>query len=353
MTEFKRIPILPVARLSGLELRREDYVEVEAKCPYCNDYKYRMYLNTETDTFFCHNCSKRGNSLILYANMCLGNDDYREAYRVLTQDSHLDISLLGSFRQKSREPEREPRPLADRHDVYYDMLSMLTLSKHHWNSLVDRGLDAEAITALKYRTVPHGGAADAVAQALSRKHDLLGIPGFYTGTDGRWHMMERTGLLIPQCTVDGYIQGYQIRLDNPEKAGRKFRLFSSRYKLNGTRSYPYFHVTGNTSQTEAFLTEGPMKADIANFFTRGEYLFVGQAGVNNQSGLAELMRSLGVTCVHIAYDMDRQRNPGIQADVEKAKSVLSGAGIRCSVSRWDEKFNGIDDYLHSKHQQAA
>ena len=44
--------------------------EVQARCPYCGDYRYRMYLSHRMDnaTFWCHNCGTTGNAVTLYAD---------------------------------------------------------------------------------------------------------------------------------------------------------------------------------------------------------------------------------------------------------------------------------------------
>ena len=340
---YKPIPILPVARACNLTLRHENHTEVEARCPFCGDRRYRLYLNTELNTFFCHNCEARGNSITLYANLYLGNDDYKAAYRVLSQDKIITFPSA-HIPSPNRTPEPPIKPLAARHDAYFDFLSMLSLTPMHWNNLTGRGLSAEAITALLYKSVPYGREAQCVVAALATKHDLNGIPGFYTKDDDSWHMMERRGLFIPLCDKAGYIQGLQIRLDNV--ADRKFRLFSSRHEANGSRAYPYFHVTGNTALREAFLLEGAMKSDIVNYFTEGKHLFIAQAGAGNQKGLIDLLKSMSINRVYLAYDMDRLRNPHVKKHADSMMDKLTQAGITFRSCVWDAAFNGMDDYAH-------
>ena len=102
-----------------------------------------------------------------------------------------------------------------RHDVYYDMLSHLTLSPKHHNDLLSRGLSEERISQNMYRSLPSGTSARRLlAGMLSDFHDLEGIPGFYVDKDGFWNISGHSGLLVPYCTMDGYIQGLQVRLDD-------------------------------------------------------------------------------------------------------------------------------------------
>ena len=50
----------------------------------------------------------------------------------------------------------------------------------------------------------------------------------------------------------------KIRLDDGDDPCRKYRWLSSRDLPNGTRSYSWVHVTGDTTKKRAFITEGPL-----------------------------------------------------------------------------------------------
>lgn len=95
-------------------------------------------------------------------------------------------------------------------------------------------------------------------------HDLLGLPGFRTYY-GEWTLSGPNGFLIPVRDKNGLIQGLKIRLDQEEQPERKYRWLSSRNMPGGTRSYSWVHITGDTSSKRAFLTEGPLKGDVASF----------------------------------------------------------------------------------------
>ena len=62
---------------------------------------------------------------------------------------------------------------------------------------------------------------------------------------------------------------------------------------NGTRSYSWIHVTGDTTRKRAYLTEGPLKGDVASFLAH-DALFVCTGGVNSLNGLTDTLRSLNV-----------------------------------------------------------
>ncbi len=185
--------------------------------------------------------------------------------------------------------------------------------------------------------------AGAAAAALD-SHELHGLPGFYT-KDGTWTLAGANGFLIPVRNKDGLIQGMKIRLD--DDAARKYRWLSSRPNRmeNGARSYSWIHVTGDTTQKRAYLTEGPLKGDIASYFAN-DALFVCLGGVNAHKGLRETLLSLGVTEVMEAMDMDQFTNPQVrQAIGTLRREVQSIQGIRYYQCTWNPRFKGVDDYL--------
>ncbi len=49
---FQNIPILRAAGSCGIQYDQNTVgAEVRAQCPFCNDSKKRLYLNTEMDVF--------------------------------------------------------------------------------------------------------------------------------------------------------------------------------------------------------------------------------------------------------------------------------------------------------------
>ena len=236
---YQEFPILNVARRCGLVLndRTLEWEEVEASCPFCGDHgpgKHHLFLNTTRNIFRCVLCGEKGNSVSLYAKM--EGVSNRQAFRALSEDS-----VLYRFPQQplsQKPPEPEPKPLAMRHDVYYDMLSHLTLSPKHHNDLLSRGLSEERISQNMYRSLPSGTSARRLlAGMLSDFHDLEGIPGFYVDKDGFWNISGHSGLLVPYCTMDGYIQGLQVRLDDEKNPERKYRWLAAPTESDAPRGF--------------------------------------------------------------------------------------------------------------------
>ena len=366
---YQKIPIVDTARRCGLVLdsRTLGRREVEASCPFCGDRgpgKHHLYLRTDTDQYHCVLCGAKGNSVTLYAR----------THNLSNKEAFLELTAGGKVYPFPQQPtpqiqEKQPRPLSERHEVYTDMLSLLSLSDAHRTNLLERGLSDERIERNMYRTMPKTEQARRLLASLLRRcgHDLDGIPGFRTYY-GDWTISGPDGFLIPVRNKEGLIQGLKIRKDNedshisrlPQGGERngdqsiyhggsrgKYRWFSSRDMTHGTRSYSWIHVTGNIHSTRAFLTEGPLKGDVASFLS-DDSLFVCLGGVGAIGNLSEVLTDLGVTEVVEAMDMDMMTNPQVRQSVFNVRAVVQKLpGIKYRKYTWNPVYKGIDDYYKS------
>ena len=214
---YEKIPIVDTARRCGLvldpsTLRRQ---EVEASCPFCGDHgkgKYHLSLNVDTDQYRCNLCGASGNSVSLYSRL----------HGLTNKEAYMELSRGGNVYPMPQQPssqntEPQPKPLAQRHEVYTDMLSLLTLSAGHRENLRERGLSDDRIDQNQYRSMPQTPEGRKLLASLLRGtgHDLQGIPGFRTSY-GEWTLSGPNGFLIPVRDKDGLIQGMKIRLDEGE-----------------------------------------------------------------------------------------------------------------------------------------
>ena len=188
---------------------------------------------------------------------------------------------------------------------------------------------------------------------LAGFYPLDGIPGFFE-LDGRWTLAGRGGLLIPCRDRDGHIQGLQIRLDDADRAERKYRWLSSRGLKRGTRSHSWIHVTGDIHAAAVYLTEGPLKGDVSSYLDH-DALFLCFAGVKALSGLqAALMGLERVNEAVIALDMDKLTNWRVRQSVERIRETLrSIPSIRIRTMDWNLSFNGVDDYYRARRDATA
>ena len=348
---YQKLPILDAARRCGLvlDLRTLHRDEVEASCPFCGDHgvgKYHLSLNTVTDQYRCNLCNASGNSVTLYAR--LHGVTNQEAYRELSHGGN--VYPLPQQPASQNTTSREPCSLRERHEAYSEMLSYLTLSDRHRDNLLERGLSEERIERNGYRSMPTTPEARRLlAKLVGLDYRLPGLPGFYT-RDGQWTLAGPNGFLIPVRDPDGLIQGLKIRLDTEDAPNRKYRWLSSRdtHLENGTRSYSWIHVTGNRENKRAFLTEGPLKGDVASFLA-DDALFVCTGGVNAIHGLKQTLQALNVTEVVEAMDMDQMTNPHVRQAIQAMRrEVQSIPGLRYSKYTWNPAYKGVDDYLLSR-----
>lgn len=118
---YEKIPIVDTARRCGLvldpsTLRRR---EVEASCPFCGDHgkgKYHLSLNVDTDQYRCNLCGASGNSVSLYARL----------HGLTNKEAYMELSRGGNVYPMPQQPgsqntEPQPKPLAQRHEVYTDI----------------------------------------------------------------------------------------------------------------------------------------------------------------------------------------------------------------------------------------
>ena len=157
-------------------------------------------------------------------------------------------------------------------------------------------------------------------------------------------------IAVPVRDKDGLIQGLKIRLDDADEPNRKYRWLSSRGRTmqNGTRSYSWIHITGDRTRKRAFLTEGPLKGDVASYLAK-DALFICTGGVNAIKGLRETILDLGVTEIVEAMDMDQMTNPQVrQAILTMRKEVQTIPGLRYSKYTWNPDYKGVDDYFLSR-----
>ena len=347
--DYKKIPIVDTAHRCGLVLNTRTLTrgEVEASCPFCGDHgagKYHLFLNTSTDQYHCVLCGAQGNSVTLYARVMGLNN--REAFQELEEGDNV---YPMPKQPDSQYTEAAPRKLSERSEVYTTMLDLLTLSDRHRENLIGRGLSEERIERNQYRSMPETEKGRRLLADLLRSCgcDLSGIPGFRTRY-GEWALAGPSGFLIPVRNKEGLIQGLKIRLDDEADPGRKYRWLSSRDMPNGTRSYSWIHVTGNTANKRAYLTEGPLKGDVASFLAN-DALFVCIGGVNAIHGLKETVLDLGVTELVEAMDMDQTTNPHVRnAILSIRKEVGHLPNIKYSKYVWSPAYKGVDDYYHAR-----
>ena len=342
-----------VAEKCGIQFyhSNRNNVEFKALCPFCGDRKYHLGLNRKLDRFHCFRCKEKGNSVSLYAK--LNGISNKEAYNILSRHREIFEQKVVYYHEETEVPIS---PIEDRHNVYYDFLSLLRLNRAHRENLESRGLAFSHIHQFMYRSIPTDNVfRREVLETLASRYNLVGIPGFYIDERGdvQMYLNKHGGIFIPVCNHEGYIQGLQMRLDvPPESDEKKFKWFSSKHYPNGTGAKPWIHIVGDTNAKEACLTEGAMKADITSVLSNGQ-LFIAVPGVNAIAYLPEVIHNLGITKIYEAMDMDKRSKPEVKKAMISLRNALDNTGVKSVSCTWNPMYKGLDDYYLAKTMRMA
>lgn len=209
-----------------------------------------MSLNSQTNKYCCSRCGVGGYSIGLYAKV--KGIDNKKAYKELLEKE--------CFSQNKAPIEISPiNLLADveiRDAIYRDFLSMLKLEPQHRRYLQNIGLLDSSIDNQLYRTVPKNYIKRRlIGNALSKKYNLCGTPGFFQEEDFKWCFSRMDGFFVPIFDQNGYIQGLSIHLDKPFNNNSDI-WFSSNNKINGTTAKSWImknNITANS--TSVILTD--------------------------------------------------------------------------------------------------
>ena len=394
-TKFS-IEIEQIVDFLGLQRKqgnRQGASSYQVKCPFCQDQKYHMNINVEKNAYSCTHCGQAGGALDLYGRIAHntplipgkrragGNGDvlYAKLYQDLYGDRSAEVR-----KRPIMEPQYETAILRSSdeqvHNAYHLLLSFppFQLSVEHRQNLMKRGLNEEVIRRNEYRSIPQDFswisqypreyrefleqdmetklrnypqlshettekliAGYIVGQVLQSQCSLEGVPGFYE-LDGHWMVRVEEGMMIPTRNRVGEIVGLQVRKD---KGAVRYKTLSSKDLPKGvteriSRVHFPLHQTPVTAQSVVFLTEGPLKADVASHLYEKESIFFAIQGVNNTGGefpeLLQWLHSQGVTTIYNALDMDKLTNPNVAKASRSIRNKAKDYGLQVQMFAWDE-----------------
>lgn len=206
-----------------------------------------MSLNSQTNKYCCTRCGAGGYSIGLYAR--IKGIDTKKAYKELLErecfspdKSHIEISPINL--------------LADieiRDAVYRTFLNMLKLEPQHRRYLKSLGFLDSSIDEGLYKTIPKNYIKRRlIGNALSKKYNLCGIPGFFQEEDFKWCFSRMDGFFVPVYDKNGYIQGLSIHLDKPFNNNQDI-WFSSNNKINGTNARSWIMKNNITDLSDSVI----------------------------------------------------------------------------------------------------
>jgi len=251
-------------------------------------------------------------------------------------------------------PIRSAAPLADPdrlHDAYTALLHhpAFALRAAHRGNLLGRGLDAAAIAANGYATMPadYHSRTKALRDVAERVGDLSGIPGAYVNANryGRYPALAgAAGILVPVRDYTGRIRRNQVRPDRRPKNGGKYQWVSSANREGGTGSGAPLHWTlAGDPAGVLYVVEGPLKADLVAHFTGCRALgfpgaHPGQAlRIREELEAARWDRSRPLV---LAPDQDYRTKPNVLRAWVAIGTHLAEHGYRVEVACWPTNASG-------------
>ncbi len=396
--------IRDVSCLLNLRIRHRNAVSLDADCPFCGESKGKLNLNLKKNVFKCNRCGESGGMLSLYGKI-YGVDNQTACKEI--KDALGKNEQASSYQVRKREiapkepeiPEASPAPDAVKHKTYSTFFSMLVLADTHRQNLLKRGFTDCQIEENGYKSTPVFGFKKLTKKLMEAGCIVEGVPGFYIDKDGEWtiHFSNKSsGFLVPIRNMDGMIVGAQIRLDHPYN-GRKYIWLSSAGYQMGTSSGSPVHLAGNPGEKTVFVTEGPLKGDLAHALSGRTFGCVpGANQYANLSPFLQAMKLMGTENIYEAYDMDKLLKTVCRGDYnekcvhcENYRKHREGQEILCekkNVKRqniqrgcrklaeicrelelpvktltwdkdgdgdWAEHVKGVDDYLYDLEQKKS
>ena len=192
------------------------------------------------------------------------------------------------------------------------MLAGLGLADAHRHALLRRGLTDDEIDRRGYRSLQKFQLRQAFGR-LKQDYDepaLLRIPGFRE-RNGRIQFVNREGLLVPVRDRQGRVIAMKLRPDDG-RDGAKYIWISSTDEGGPSPGSPPHVPLGTPAQADVVrLTEGELKADIA--FALSGLPTIGISGVDQWKSALPILGAMGARIVHVAFDMDAWKKPGVAA----------------------------------------
>lgn len=357
----ERLSIITVANKCEIEIVKPiDHDRVLAVCPFCDDKTGHLYLTLKNskgyyNVYKCVKCGKSGGAVALYGE--LKGLDKKEAFRELINDknsSNIKRARQVIKRTKEIEENVPTREIEYLDKVYNRLLSLLKLNKNDYNNLIKRGLNREKIINNNYKSMPSTYCeSKKIAQMIMKEFDLRGVPGFFLNNKNEWTMISKDGFLIPVRDLDGRIVSLQIRLSKKEGKLRYKYLSSAKCK-EGSKAIASVHLVGEAND-KIYITEGPLKADIANYYS--EDTFIALPGVNVVQDLAiEYLVKLKCKVAVIAFDMDTYNVIEVKRALISLVRKLKENNICVVQKTWfdiyhnDKEIKGIDDFYKFKSE---
>lgn len=279
----------------------------------------------------------------------------RELFRLWERESGSDMDKDRKVQNRRLEeikknaPSERVAPIERRDAAYRALLDYLPgLTEEHELNLRERGLSSRDIERCGFKSL----VTEKMILA-PKSLDTTDVAGFYTKMGRRCVNVDHQGILIPYEDLYGRIGMMELRMFGGKQ--RYLRFFSGEPKNGRTecsKSVSTVHHVGidpKSPPRKVYLTEGGLKADVANALTGLPFLAV--AGVNNPRGLPESLqelKELGMETVVMAFDADLYTNRNVLNALKRTVELVKAAGLQTKCLTWNPAYKGVDDYYLAK-----
>lgn len=316
------------------------------RCPFHDDGgRPNLTVFPDTQTFCCFACGARGDVIDFVAAA-----EHTSAVDAARRLEGTRAAVPGALQCTRPEPIlRQGAEILRRDAVYQRLLRMLPLSPEHYIALLARGLPIDMIEVLEYATLPERGRLSLAQRLLKEGHDLRRVPGFARSKPGGWwQLFGASGILIPVRDEAGCILALQVRSN--KSGGPRYRWLStpdSDRRFGGASSGAPCHVAGREhlgTAHQVWITEGPLKADVAAHFLQAPVL--GVAGVANWRRAVPVIKRLRSATAVLAFDrdVDAATREAVGRNQAELGAALGRLGFRVLRATWTHG-KGLDDAL--------
>lgn len=332
----EKFNILDVAQLLGFKVIHSNDYDWTIECPYCGSPKANVcYRKNGKDIngFNCYGCGQKGNLYTIYVDAMGIREDIKNgktANQVARREILERLNLNGSNNYKPISNRVSTKTVKERPDKEKDIvnkafLKELKLNKENYENLIKRGLSKKDILSYGFRTVEGKNQIEVCRRMQSKGINPSTISGFFktSGGDFTVNTRNKQGFLCPVISVEGYLVGFQIRVNNP-KNGQKYIWLSSNNKPEGISSGSPCGYYGPKKAEEVYVVDGILKALICHCICEDKTIgFLGTPGVSNykniEPAIMKLKKMVGIKKVWNAYDMDEFTNPICRHDYKTKK----------------------------------
>ncbi len=398
------IPIEDIVDLLGLERSPKNLPgarSIKVHCPFCGHKGYTMDVDVVSCVYHCFHCpddmQKHTGALDLYSRVRMGAPSYqlnrKEVFHRLCDELDRKDPQIRIISDRT-ERDNNVYPAEDRalNTAYKALLHLpyLKLGQEHTANLKARGLPKEIIFRGDYATAPSGSelikshprgrdvsewywghgiesvrrkspvlsryrwtdvaagvliADDLIHQGIS----LSRVPGFYRIIPEKWAIRYDTGMIIPTLSYEGLVVGIQTRRDSTSTGTLRYMTLSSKGLPDGVttriaRTHVVHSLETISANTQVYVTEGPLKADIILWYLtrrQDDVAVIALQGVNNTKELPEIaskLKAAGIRTVYSAFDMDKCGNTAVAKADRAVRDLFQKAGIRADTIVWDSEY---------------